>query len=241
MPERLGSGQSAGPTNKTHDIDAIVMTGYVHDDPYWNPQIKAASGLTVVFLIATAIISLASDNNWFFVNAIMMGIVFVVLGYLHHRIRLSTATIWALAGWCVLHMGGGLIQIPETWPIEGDSHVLYSWWLIPDLLKYDNIIHAYGFGITTWVCWQGLSFRFKKAGITLQPTFGMLLLCWAAGMGFGSFNEIVEFPPTMMVAEINLGDYINSSLDLVSNMIGSLIAVITIWYYDRSTEEAELG
>jgi len=138
--------------------------------------VKAASGLTITFLLAAAIISLSSGNDWFFVNAIMMGVVFVILGYIHHHVRLNNATIWELSGWCVLHMAGGLIPVPATWPIEGDIKVLYSWWLIPDYLKYDNIVHAYGFGVTTWVCWQGLAVGFKRAGATLHPTFGMLLL-----------------------------------------------------------------
>jgi hypothetical protein len=212
---------------------------YEHDEPFWNPQVKAASGLTITFLLAAAIISLSSGNDWFFVNAIMMGIVFVIIGYIHHSVRLNNATIWALSGWCVIHMAGGLIPIPATWPIEGDIPVLYSWWLIPDYLKYDNIVHAYGFGVTTWVCWQGLAVGFKRVGATLQPTFGMLLLCWAAGMGLGSINEIIEFPPTMMLADINLGGYVNTSLDLISNMLGSLVAVIIIWYCSRLTEEDE--
>lgn len=212
---------------------------YEHDEPFWNPQVKAASGLTATFLLGSAIVSLSSGNDWFFVNAIMMGVVFVILGYIHHYVRLNNVTIWALSGWCVIHMAGGLIPVPATWPIEGDIQVLYSWWLIPDYLKYDNIVHAYGFGVTTWVCWQGLAVGFKRAGATLQPTFGMLLLCWAAGMGLGSLNEIIEFPPTMMLAEIDLGGYVNTSLDLVSNMLGSLVAVIAIWYFSGPTKEDE--
>jgi len=27
---------------------------------------------------------------------------------------------------------------------------------IPDLLKYDHVVHAYGFGVTTLACWEGL-------------------------------------------------------------------------------------
>jgi LysM repeat protein len=34
-------------------------------------------------------------------------------------------------------MLGGLVPVPESWPVEAESHVLYSWWLIPHYLKYD--------------------------------------------------------------------------------------------------------
>ena len=58
-------------------------------------------------------------------------------------------------------------------------------------------------------------------------------------MGLGSLNEIIEFPPTMMLAEIDLGGYVNTSLDLISNMLGSLVAVISIWYCSKLTEGDE--
>ena len=28
--------------------------------------------------------------------------------------------------------------------------------LIPGRLKYDRVVHAFGFGATTWVCWPEL-------------------------------------------------------------------------------------
>jgi hypothetical protein len=51
------------------------------------------------------------------------------------------------SGWGLVHMAGGLIAVPETWPVNGEHRVLYSLWLIPDLLKYDHVVHAYGFGV----------------------------------------------------------------------------------------------
>jgi hypothetical protein len=52
-------------------------------------------------------------------------------------------------------MAGGLIAVPESWPINGEHRVLYSLWLIPDVLKYDHVVHAYGFGVTTLACSTG--------------------------------------------------------------------------------------
>ena len=50
-------------------------------------------------------------------------------------------------GFC--HMAGGLVPVPAHWPYNPPNAVLYSLWLISDLLKYDQIVHAYGFGVTT--------------------------------------------------------------------------------------------
>ena len=51
-----------------------------------------------------------------------------------------------------------------------------------------------------------------------------MLLCGAAGMGFGAFNEIVEFVATLTVPDTNVGGYINTGWDLVANMVGAIMA-----------------
>jgi hypothetical protein len=92
-------------------------------------------------------------------------------------------------------MAGGLCPLPAGWPYNGDQAVLYSLWLdYLRTLKYDQIVHAYGFGVTTWLCWHILRNALRQPdGGALRPTFGMLVLCAAAGMGFGALNEVIEF------------------------------------------------
>ena len=48
-------------------------------------------------------------------------------------------------------MMGGLLTVPESWPRLGESNVLYNLWVIPDWLKFDQLVHAYGFGLVTWI------------------------------------------------------------------------------------------
>ena len=106
--------------------------------------------------------------------------------------------------------------------------MLYNLWLVPGLLKFDQLVHAYGFGIVTWVCWQGLRAAFARRGATARPTMGLLTLCVAAGMGFGGANEVVEFLATRVLPETNVGGYENTGWDLVSNTVGCLIAAVQI-------------
>jgi len=107
--------------------------------------------------------------------------------------------------------------VPEAWPINGDIRVLYSLWLIPQRLKCDQVVHAYGFGVTTWVCWQGLRAAIRHRGGDATPTplgsprrgtFGLMVLAATAGMGFGALNEVVEFAATLLVPETNVGGYL---------------------------------
>ena len=39
------------------------------------------------------------------------------------------------------------MTVPSSWPVGGDSRVLYNLWLVPGVLKFDQIVHAYGFGL----------------------------------------------------------------------------------------------
>ena len=140
-------------------------------------------------------------------------------------------------------MIGGLLPIPDTWPQNteiGMGGVFYNLWLIPEKLKYDQVIHAYGFGITTWLCWQALSSsHVTKHNETLRPTLGLLTLCAAAGMGFGALNEIIEFIATLTIPETNVGGYINTGWDLVYNMLGSTFAASMIYLYSRREQAAK--
>ena len=72
-------------------------------------------------------------------------------------------------------------------------------------------MYAFGFGVTTLVCWEGLRSLLIDAGRPdPQPGLGSLTLCAAAAMGFGALNEVVEFIATLLVPETNVGGYINT-------------------------------
>ena len=148
----------------------------------------------------------------------------------HRRCDFSHHVLWGLSLWGLAHMVGGLVPVPESWPTNGPIRVVYSWWIIPDRLKYDQVVHAYGFYVTTFVCWQGLTaiVRDLRPARHWQPTFGSLLLCVASSTGFGALNEVIEFVATLLVPETNVGGYENTGWDLVSNLVGAIAAAIWI-------------
>jgi hypothetical protein len=125
------------------------------------------------------------------------------------------------------------------WPIHGDLRVLYNWWIFPAAavepggwLKYDQAVHAFGFGVATWLCWQGLCGALRgrsamEATQALQPTLGLMVIVAAAGMGLGALNEVVEFVATR-IAETNVGGYVNTGWDLVYNAVGACLAAAII-------------
>lgn len=185
-------------------------------------------GFTLAYLLLALIGTLWIGNQEFLLYIAVMVPIVAVVSTAHLRVNFSTGVLWGLSIWGLAHMAGGLLPVPESWPIWGQTRVLYSWWLIPGHLKYDHLVHAFGFGVTTWLCWEAL--RSIVAGstgrpvATVRPTLGILTLSGAAAMGFGALNEVVEFEAMMLVPETNVGGYLNTGLDLICNLVGAVVA-----------------
>lgn len=192
-----------------------------------------------IYLVAATAGSVTTGNSEFILYILVMLVLGGVVCFADRRIHFSPAVLWGLSGWGLAHMAGGLVAVPESWPINGEHRVLYSVWLIPECLKYDHLIHAYGFGLTTQVCWEGLCsiLAVQKGRMDASfpaPSLGMLTLCGAASMGFGGLNEVIEFFLTLALPKTNIGGYVNTGWDLVSNLAGVLIACVLIaWSHRR--------
>jgi len=183
-------------------------------------EVLPVAGFTALYLVPAAINAVATGNFEFVFYTLVMVMLIAVVWTVDSQVRLSQGALWGLSAWGLMHMAGGLLTIPDSWPASTTgTSVLYSLWLIPDRLKYDQVVHAFGFGLTTWICWQG----------------GLLVLCAAAGMGFGALNEVIEFAATILVPETNVGGYMNTGWDLVSNLVGCVLAAVIIRLtYNRS-------
>lgn len=200
-------------------------------------RVKIPVGLvvfTAAYILVAGVSAWVNDNKEFIIYIGVMGVMIWAILTVHRRCDLSRGLLWSLSVWGLLHMAGGLVPIPEGWPYNGPNGVLYSLWLIPEKLKYDQVVHAYGFGITTWLCWEalraGVQRRFE---LKLEPTVGVMVLCAAGGMGFGAFNEIVEFVATLTLPNTNVGGYVNTGWDLVYNMLGSVVGALVIGWRGR--------
>jgi hypothetical protein len=197
-------------------------------------RLRPVAFFTFAYLAVALVAGVRTGNSEFlFYIAVMLGLIGLVWA-VNRSIEVSTGALWALSLWGLAHMAGGLVTVPAGWPVNAESRVLYALWLIPDRLKYDHIVHAYGFGVTTWVCWQGLkSAMTHRAGHAPLPTFGLLTLAAAAGLGFGALNEVVEFVATLTMPQTNVGGYVNTGWDLVANTVGATTAVVLIRLFDR--------
>ncbi len=172
----------------------------------------------LAFMSVTSIMAFNQGNTEFLFYSGSLLVIIFILVKLHNRVNFTRSALWLLTIWGFLHMIGGTVPIsPEFVPDEG-SAVLYSFRLRPDLPRYDQIIHAFGFFSATVACWEIVR-------VLLNAKRGMALSIIAAimGMGLGALNEVLEFIATRLT-ETNVGGYTNTGWDLVSNTIGTVCA-----------------
>jgi putative membrane protein len=154
-----------------------------------------------------------------------IGVIIFFLGVFiltNSRVYFPNVLFWGLSIWALMHLAGGAIYI------NGDK--LYELILIPlsenhPVFRYDQLVHIIGFAIATIVMFYVLKPLLRE---NLNGWIALSIVVVAAGLGVGAFNEIVEFMATVLVPETGVGGYLNTSLDLVADFIGALVAIIII-------------
>lgn len=173
------------------------------------------------YMGAAAYFAVVQGNREFVFYGIIMLVLIALVLLMDLRVRLATPLLWGLAGWGLAHMLGGTVKIPEAWAEPGSVGTLYNLRVHPWLPKYDQVVHCLGFGLATLAGWRGLCVASRG---TLRPTFGVLIGVICVGMGLGAMNEVVEFAATRIMPKTNVGGFENTGWDLVSNLVGCVLA-----------------
>ena len=183
--------------------------------------------LPIILVNAAAIafftaLSLRRENHEFLLYIVVILVMCVWFLAYKDRIAFDSLTLWGLTLWGVLHMAGGNIEV-------GDG-VLYGLVLAPiwpkhSILRYDQAVHAFGFGVATMVGYQLLN-PLLRPGLREGRRVGLLLVLIGCGIGAG--NEIIEFVVVLALPRTGVGGYENTMWDLVFNFIGTVAAVSLI-------------
>lgn len=185
---------------------------------------RVAAAVAALYVLVALPYAWARANHEFLIYVAVLVIVGALVLVLHRRVGLHSASIWGLVLWGALHLAGGLVLVRHLGIESGGDDVLYALWLVPDRLRYDQVVHMFGFGLCTWLCWQAVRVRLDDP----RPSFGLLLLCALASMGLGAVNEVVEFVAVLSLPETGVGGYVNTGWDLVFNAIGATLAAVAI-------------
>ncbi|MGI8519830.1 MAG: hypothetical protein ACR2MC_04375 [Actinomycetota bacterium] len=173
------------------------------------------------YLLAFVAFGLSSDRSQISFYAVFMVVAFalVVMTYSHFRLR--PITLWGLTIWGFAHMAGGLLSI------GGD--VLYRFDLVPGVLRFDQVVHAFGFGFATAACWDVLGEVIMHGRAVAHSVLALL-----GGLGFGAINEAIEFLVTRIDPSSNVGGFVNTGFDLLFNTLGCALAATLLYLADPS-------
>jgi len=214
---------------------------------------RSLIAFVAAYMLACGGLALGRGNVEFLIYAAaMLGFIALVLG-LDVRVGFSRATLWLLTVWGGLHMAGGTVQIPASlaldWAAENGETgrtVLYNLRPVGWVPKYDQWTHAFGFFSATVASWEALVAAIRREPAEPRPKLPRLLpagdggafphpapvsiLAAAAliGGGLGAANELVEFVVTLVVEDHNVGGYVNTGWDIVSNTVGTVLATAAL-------------
>jgi hypothetical protein len=161
-------------------------------------------------------------NHEFLIYVVIVMAASVFIAVTFQKIRYPYVCLVGLCVWAVLHLAGGGIRV-------GDD-ILYALILLPlstdyPVLRYDQVVHAWGFGVCTLIMYHLLAIVLPQRNLHRFST-GLLVI--TSGMGFGAFNENIEFVLTVFLPQTGVGGYVNTSLDLCANFVGAVIAFILV-------------
>lgn len=179
--------------------------------------------ITMAYIAGFGALFLSTGNREFLWYIVTLLILVALVGVGQRKAAFPTAILWALSLWGFVHMAGGGVPM-------GDS-VLYAHVVVPVLksgdmvfLRYDQIVHFYGFGVTAWLLWHLLRRHFP----VMDRTRSIYVFAALGSMGLGAVNEMIEFAAVVMFPQTNVGGYVNTALDLVFNAVGAVFAMIVL-------------
>lgn len=178
--------------------------------------------INLVLIVGFGVLFVGRRNYEFI---IYVAVIIGLLGVVWATVRFVDYTLDALIGltvWSAMHLAGGGVPI-------GDGR-LYDIMLLDlpgpyPILRYDQVVHIWGFGACTLVA-HCLLRRALHEARKHWVAVGFVLIM--AGLGMGALNEIVEFIAQEIVPDSGVGGYENTLLDLCADLIGAMLGVAYI-------------
>lgn len=182
------------------------------------PLLLVNVGMLLVFTIFY--VSRRNDEFLIYIGVIIFFLLLILAT--NRRVDYPNGVLWGLTLWAFLHMSGGSLSIRGT--------RLYEVMLLPlsedyPVFRYDQFVHIVGFGVATLAMYYLLRPLLKES---LSRWAALSIVVVMAGLGVGALNEIIEFLATVLLPETGVGGYVNTSLDLVADLLGAIFALIVI-------------
>lgn len=187
-------------------------------------ELKLILIFTCVYLIFFILLAIVR-KNYEFVFYIAVICLLTIIIILHHKeLHLKPTIVYGLSVIGLMHLAGGNLRFNEI--------RLYDMYLFQNFIRYDQIVHTFGFFIATFVSYNlirpYLDLRIKHHPLVLS----IILILTASG--FGAINEVLEFAAVIFLGAAQaVGDYYNNAWDLVFNLLGTIAACFFIHPYHK--------
>ena len=150
---------------------------------------KAVMLFSALYIVLGGLYFLQDLNFEFVIYVAVIVAAFALLFGTLPITRFPTYILWLISIWGLLHILGGSIPTSDG--------VLFAYRIYPFMdhggefyiLKYDQVVHAYLYGVMTVVFHHVLTKTLRSTG----PLWMTLLVASMASMGVSALNEIMEF------------------------------------------------
>jgi hypothetical protein len=176
---------------------------------------------SLLYLVLGGVYFMRDLNHEFIIYVavivVIFGAVFATLRYTKFPVWM----LWLLSIWGLMHVAGGVVPTPDG--------VLFAYKIYPFLdaggdmyiLKYDQVVHAYLYGLVAVMSLHTLRIIFGVVGHNFLVNLAAVMI----SLGISGMNEIMEFLIAINLERHGIGGYENAMLDLIFNLGGATVAV----------------
>lgn len=196
----------------------------------FSSRLRWVAGFVLAYMAVGVGLAVAYWNYEFIYYGLVMVGLISLAALVDRRVQFSQTALWGLAIWGLMHLAGGLVAVPEQFVEAGLQLTLYNLRPMPWLPKFDQLVHAFGFGICAIAAHEALNVHLQRR---LQLDISGITTLFLISMGLGAVNEVIEFTATLLLPETNVGGYINTGWDLISNGTGAALGIIFLGWRQR--------
>ena len=176
------------------------------------------------FLIGLlTLLTILFQNYEFLLYAITVAILIVILYKTDQYFKYKQLGLWLFNIWLILHILGGLASYQGVrfydlilLDLVGDPY---------NIFKYDQLVHFYCYIVMSILMWSVIHKNMKQDASNIV----ICVITILAASSLGAVNEIIEFLAFMMLGIEGVGGYINTAIDLVANLLGTILGTIYMY------------
>ena len=187
-------------------------------------QIRFMLYFTLLYLVIFSVNSLIKRNYEFLYYSVIVFTLLIVTVLYYQKIQLNIHILLGLTILGALHIFGGNVHLFGT--------RIYDLWLIPHVFRYDNLVHCVGSFVGVFIVYNFLRPHLDKK---VEHNFLLLsVILILMVMGIGAFNELLELLGVVVLGVAKeVGDYMNNALDLLFNLLGSVVACLVLTHNQK--------